>query len=95
MYLTGRVAAKLASNIWQTNQQSSPDNPLVRATLEFTERETEIARYIALGFGAREIANKTFLSVGTVKNYTSSIYTKLGINDRSKAILALRDLLDV
>jgi DNA-binding NarL/FixJ family response regulator len=28
-----------------------------------------------------------------VKNYTSSIYTKIGIHDRSKAILLLREIL--
>ncbi len=90
LLLTGRVAAKLASNIRQT-QQPLPNHPL----LDFTERETEIARYIALGLSAREICDKTSLSVGTVKNYTSSSYTKIGVNDRSKAMLTLRELLDV
>ncbi len=91
LLLTGRVAAKLASSIRQTNQRPLPHQPL----LGFTEREREVARYIALGLDAREIGDKTALSVGTVKNYTSSIYAKIGINDRSKAILALRELLDV
>jgi DNA-binding NarL/FixJ family response regulator len=62
--------------------------------LALSEREVEIARYIAAGLNAREIAVRTALSLGTVKNYTSSIYTKLGTSDRSKAIVALQTSLD-
>jgi DNA-binding NarL/FixJ family response regulator len=65
------------------------------AELEFSEREVEIARYIVQGLNAREIAEQTILSLGTVKNYTSSIYAKLGVTDRSKAIVALREILGV
>jgi DNA-binding NarL/FixJ family response regulator len=61
--------------------------------LDLSEREVEIAGMMVLGLNAREIADKTFLSLGTVKNYTSSIYSKIGINDRSKAMIALRELL--
>jgi DNA-binding NarL/FixJ family response regulator len=92
LLLTGRVAAKLARNIRQ------PPTPAPRPTLaelEFSEREVEIARYIVQGLNAREIAEQTILSLGTVKNYTSSIYAKLGVTDRSKAIVALREILGV
>ena len=44
---------------------------------------------LVAGLTAREISAKTFLSVGTVKNYTSNIYTKIGVNDRGKAMLLL------
>jgi Bacterial regulatory proteins, luxR family len=45
------------------------------------------------GLNAREITEQTLLLLGTVKNYTSSIYAKLGVTERSKAIVALHELL--
>jgi DNA-binding NarL/FixJ family response regulator len=90
LLLTGRVAAKLARNI---RQQPPHGHPPALADLAFSEREVEIARYIVEGLNAREIAGRTALSLGTVKNYTSSIYAKLGVGDRSKAIVALREVL--
>ncbi|MCC0178831.1 response regulator transcription factor [Waterburya agarophytonicola K14] len=92
LLLTGRVATKLASNIHHTQQHNS-DRAIKLEDLGFTERELEIAQQIVLGFNTKEICAKTFLSLGTVKNYTSSIYAKLGINQRSKAIVALREIL--
>ena len=92
LLLTGRVAAKLARNIRQ--QPPAPVHAPTLRDLAFSEREVEIARYIVQGLNAREIAEQTVLSLGTVKNYTSSIYAKLGVTDRSKAIVALREILD-
>jgi len=93
LLLTGRVANKLASNIRQSYQISSSDPLPTLEDLGFSERELEIARQIVLGLNAKEICGKTFLSLGTVKNYTSNIYAKLGISDRSKAMIALRKIL--
>lgn len=93
LLLTGRVANKLASNIRHTSKGLPAPPPSRLKHLELSEREIEIARLIVQGLNAREISEKSSLSLGTVKNYTSNIYSKLGINDRSKAILALRDLL--
>lgn len=92
LLLTGRVAIKLASNIRQ-KQPSLAEHLPKPAVADLSEREIEIARYIVMGLTAREISEKTFLSVGTVKNYTSSIYAKVGVNDRSKAMLALQEML--
>ncbi|MCX6048438.1 MAG: response regulator transcription factor [Chloroflexi bacterium] len=94
LLLTGRVANKLASNIRQNQPPPRLDQPRRLKDLDFSEREIEIARQMVLGFNAREISEKTFLSLGTVKNYTSSIYDKLGVHDRSKAILLLREILN-
>jgi DNA-binding NarL/FixJ family response regulator len=92
LLLTGRVAHKLARNIRQ-HQPPVTEQPVLPKELDLSEREVEIAGMMVLGLNAREIADKTFLSLGTVKNYTSSIYSKIGINDRSKAMIALRELL--
>ena len=56
---------------------------------EMTEREREIASFLAEGLTNRQIADKLYISEGTVKNYISSIYDKTGIHDRVKLVVAL------
>jgi DNA-binding NarL/FixJ family response regulator len=52
-----------------------------------TEREQEVLRLMASGINNREIADALLLSEGTVKNHISSIFSKLGVTDRTKAVL--------
>lgn len=56
---------------------------------EMTERERKIATLLAEGLTNRQIADKLYISEGTVKNYISSIYDKTGIHDRVKLVVAL------
>ncbi len=51
-----------------------------------TSREQEIFDLLANGNTNREIANHLHLSEGTVRVYVSTIYSKLGVNSRAKAI---------
>jgi DNA-binding NarL/FixJ family response regulator len=58
---------------------------------DLTPRETEILQHVARGLSNKEIADLLFLSEGTVKNYVSSVFSKLHARDRAQAIsLALR-----
>ncbi|WP_256837787.1 response regulator [Ornithinimicrobium faecis] len=52
-----------------------------------TPRETEILRLLASGFSNREIAESLFLAEGTVKNHLSTLLAKLGVRDRTRAVL--------
>lgn len=52
-----------------------------------TARETEILRLLAGGYTNREIAEAMFLAEGTVKNHISTVLTKLGVRDRTRAVL--------
>jgi DNA-binding NarL/FixJ family response regulator len=52
-----------------------------------TAREAEIIRLMTGGYSNREIAQALFLSEGTVKNHVSSILSKLGVRDRTRAVL--------
>lgn len=57
---------------------------------EFTEREQEIAALLVEGLTNRQIADRLYISEGTVKNYISAIYDKTGIHDRVKLVVALK-----
>ena len=52
-----------------------------------TERETHVLRLIASGYSNREIAVALAISEGTIKNHVSSILAKLGVRDRTRAVL--------
>lgn len=56
-----------------------------------SERELDVLRLIARGLSNSDIARRLFLSDGTVRNYVSSILSKLDVSDRTQAaVLALR-----
>ncbi len=55
-------------------------------------KELEVLRLLAAGFSNREIAAAVFKSEGTVKNQVSAILSKLGVRDRTKAVLKAIDL---
>jgi len=57
-----------------------------------SEKELEILRLMAGGYSNREIASSIHKSEGTVKNQVSSILGKLGVRDRTRAVLRAIDL---
>lgn len=57
-----------------------------------TGRETEILRLMAGGHSNKEIANSLFVAEGTVKNHVSNILSKLGVRDRTRAVLKALEL---
>ncbi len=57
-----------------------------------TGRETEILRLMAGGYSNKEIANSLFVAEGTVKNHVSNILSKLGVRDRTRAVLRALEL---
>ena len=57
-----------------------------------SEREREVLRQIAEGLTNREIADRLYLSVYTVKAHARSIYEKLEANNRTQAVARAREL---
>ena len=52
-----------------------------------TEREDEILRLMAGGYSNKEIANALAITERTVKNHVSAVLAKLGVRDRTRAVL--------
>jgi DNA-binding NarL/FixJ family response regulator len=52
-----------------------------------TKREREVLRLMASGSSNKEIADALGAAEGTIKNHASSIFAKLGVRDRTRAVL--------
>jgi DNA-binding NarL/FixJ family response regulator len=65
--------------------------PAEGAFPELTDREQEILTLIALGKKNQEIARQLDITLKTVQNHISNIFTKLPVSDRAEAILRARE----
>lgn len=79
------IAARLM-DFFKPKQQTN-----LSAFPELTERENEILELMAKGANNAEIALKLSISIKTVRNHVSNIFTKLQVTDRVQAILKARD----
>jgi len=85
-YIDPSVAPKVLANVAQT--PPSKDQP---PRISLSRREAEILELLALGLSNANIAQRLFLSEGTVRNYMSALFSKLGVSDRTQAVVvALR-----
>ena len=57
---------------------------------DLTDREREVLDLVATGMSNNQIASRLFISTKTVSNHISSIFAKLHVSDRAKAIVAAR-----
>jgi NarL family two-component system response regulator LiaR len=74
--ITGKVLEQVSSHQTQ---------PATFITNKLTDREIEILRLLAKGLSNTDIADRLFLSEGTVRNHVSAILTKLEVSDRTQA----------
>ncbi|WP_078428937.1 response regulator [Alkalihalobacterium alkalinitrilicum] len=89
------IATKLAKHLSKYNSIMENEMNVVKLKkqgIHLSDREREIASLIMQGTSNRKIAEELYISEGTVKNYISEIYSKLGVKDRAKAIVYLKKL---
>lgn len=58
---------------------------------DLSRRELEVLELMAAGYANREISTTLHLAEGTVKNVVSSVLLKLGVRDRTRAVLRALD----
>ena len=75
--------------ITAAQEKASPTGDLVEP---LSERELEVLQYIAEGLMNREIADRLYLSLYTVKAHARSIYDKLDAHNRTQAVAKAREL---
>lgn len=81
------IQPAITERILRGATQLDNDFPSLEPPDPLTDRETQILRFVAGGFSNREIADSLGVSEGTVKNHISSILSKMGVRDRTRAVL--------
>lgn len=90
-FLQPSVAAKVIAQISRTEATpaAKPPQPLLEP---LSERELEVLTVLSQGASNKEIAAQLFIAEGTVKNHITNILGKLGVRDRTQAVLKAREL---
>lgn len=85
-YLDGTATTMFRSGLQRTGGRRGRAEPQG----DLTDREMEVARYVAEGLTARRIGSKLGISDRTVNTHIGSLYRRLGVNNR---VDALRELI--
>lgn len=88
--LNGKMATELLYRVVKETAASGVAKPRTRpadSSHLLTPRELEVLEFLALGWTNREIAQSFGISVGTVKNHVERIIAKLGVSDRTQAVV--------
>ncbi len=86
--MSGVIARKLVNNLNNRRQSSAYADML-------TERERQIVDLLARGFRYKDIAEKVFISVETVRTHIRNIYEKLQVNSRTEAVNVIYPVKDI
>ena len=81
------VQSAVSQHHLENRNRIQPEFPSSESPDPLTGREVEILRLIARGHNNREIGEALSITEGTVKNYVSSILSKMGVRDRTRAVL--------
>ncbi|QJD86990.1 response regulator transcription factor [Cohnella herbarum] len=94
LILPAPIAAKLTERLAYWNQtEPGPfhEHALEQHGLFFNEKEREIILLMVQDKPNKQIASTLYMSEGTIRNYISVIYNKIGTNDRTAAIIRLKE----
>ncbi|CAN2251130.1 histidine kinase [Bacillus subtilis] len=82
----------LFHRIWEENEETgSFESKSDGKEYGLTKRELEILELLSQGSRYKTIASKLYLSNGTVRNYASNLYEKLGVKNREEAVQKAKD----
>lgn len=81
------VQSAISQHLLENRTRIQPEFPSLESPDPLTGREIEILRLMARGHSNREIGEALSITEGTVKNYVSSILSKMGVRDRTRAVL--------
>lgn len=86
------LPSKIAKKITDAALMVSSDREIkLKRAFGFSDREAGIAIMLSEGFTNRQIASALKLTDGTSRNYISSIYLKLGVENRTAAIAKIKE----
>ena len=83
--LSPGVTRRLISEF--TRLKPPPDGPPATALAGLTPRETQVLRLVAAGLSNPEIAAQLVVTEETVKTHVSRMLSKLGLRDRTQAVV--------
>jgi LuxR family maltose regulon positive regulatory protein len=86
---TGKLLAAFAPPV---NKQPTIKNLKSEMVEPLSERELEVLRLVAQGLSNREISERLFLAVNTVKGHNQKIFDKLQVQSRTEAVARAREL---
>ncbi|MCD8201098.1 MAG: response regulator transcription factor [Clostridia bacterium] len=87
------LPTKIAKKITDAAMLVSDDKEIkLKKTYGLSDREAEIADMIFDGFTNRQISSALKISDGTVRNYISTVYMKLGVDNRADAVALMKKL---
>jgi LuxR family transcriptional regulator, maltose regulon positive regulatory protein len=87
---TGKLLAAFEPE--KRKNEGKPDLPPSPSVQPLSQRELEVLRLIALGLSNREICERLFLALDTVKGHNRLIFEKLQVQRRTEAVARAREL---
>jgi DNA-binding NarL/FixJ family response regulator len=87
-----RIRPAVTERVWRVVQDRPLAHPAPAVMEPLTRREAEILRLMAGGFSNKEIGDALGMSEGTVRNHASTFFGKLGVRDRTRAVLKAIEL---
>lgn len=81
------IQPAITERLLQNRHRIRCDFPSTAMPDPLSERELETLSLMARGYNNREIAEALTIAEGTVKNYVSSVLAKMGVRDRTRAVL--------
>lgn len=81
------IQPAITERLLQNRHRLRCDFPSLPTPDPLSDRELETLSLMARGYNNREIADALAIAEGTVKNYVSSVLAKMGVRDRTRAVL--------